>query len=174
MISRNRSSTADDDWLSKASLAARHMPASRISWFYRLRELEAFAPSERAIVLREVLESADRGWVLVREVFLGLIGAACVTLLLVLPQWDCVPVVLVVAAAFGVPFLVARRHDVRRLLKQRWSRDRSSGRHPVRAAAVGEPLVSLRCFLRRCESARRWLASLSWRAREWAAYSPWS
>ncbi len=119
-----RSSADDEIWLSEVGLGTRRTPAARIAWFYRVRELDKFAPSEREGVLRDALQNADRGWFVVREVLMGLLCAVCASLLLLPQHWNSAAMALGVAAAFGAPFLLARRETVRQLLRQRRSRER--------------------------------------------------
>ena len=165
MNDTNRPTTEDEDWLSKASLAARHTRPARTPSFYRLRELDAFPPSERGALLHDALAGADHGWFLVRELALSLTCAAGVSLLLLPRHWSSGRTSLAVGAAFCICFLLVRRENVRRLLRQQRVRARWQGGH-----AAGE-LFDVPAVER---GSRHWMASLAWRVREWACFRPWS
>ncbi|HEV7915715.1 MAG TPA: hypothetical protein VGP22_18280 [Albitalea sp.] len=149
----------DEEWLSKAALSARHRAPTRTAAFYRFHELEAFAPSERASVLREVLQAADEGVCLARTLLLSLLCAASVALLVPQP-WQSAQTALGVACAFGLCYLLVRRENVRRLLRQRLHQER------LHSACVA-------CEWAEKRSAWTGIASLSRRVTHWARFCPW-
>jgi len=101
------------------------LPA-RIPPLYRMRELDAFAPSRRAAVLRRALRGADRQPAVLRQGAIGMAFALGIAVPLghfVMPA----PLAMLCAGgAFTLAFLAARRRDVRRLLKERLVQDNAA------------------------------------------------
>jgi len=113
-----------DDGLDEAGNHARP-GARRIPALYRVRELDAFAPSQREAVLREALSSTDRGWPFVRQCVVGILCAFLESALLLSQRENTVVMALAAAAAFCVSFLLIRRDNVRRRLRTRVARRRA-------------------------------------------------
>ena len=119
MLLTERSSPGDDDVMSDASLQFSSRSASRVHWFYRVHELDAVAPSERTRVLRDALAHADQGWPLAGAVAIGLLCAFSVSMLLQSQHWSSGLMAGAAGGAFGLAFLLARRDNMRRMLRQR-------------------------------------------------------
>ncbi len=104
-----------------------HSHSTRNHWFYRVHELQAFAPSDRPEALHEALASTDRGWPLLVQVAIGLLWAFSTSLILLPQDTSPVSTALAIGGSFGIAFLVARRENVRRHVRRRLSRRDRSG-----------------------------------------------
>ena len=99
--------------------------ARRLRTLYQVRELCAFAPSDREAILVEALNDADRGGPMVRQAGFGILCAILVMLLLAPLQASSATLALSGAASFCACFLLTRRACVRRHLRTRVTRRRT-------------------------------------------------
>jgi hypothetical protein len=123
---------ADEDFFTDWTADRRPL---RIPWLYRMRELEAFAPSQRAAALREALRGTRRHAAFARQCAVGAAFAAVLGLLLV----QCAPHTPMAIPAVGLAFIAAMLFERRRTVKQRL-RKHLVRNHIAARSVISKPL----------------------------------